>query len=256
MVETSIVVELVDGRHRARLRPGHLRPLLMSADVHGCTVGLVATGALLLGGDDVRIRVDVGPGARLDLRDIAGTVAHDGRGVPSRWDVEVTVGAGGALRWGGEPFVVADGALVSRSLRVEASGSAQVSIRETLVLGRSGEIGGRLANRSEALVNGATVYREDLDLLDPEHRSAPGMLGGARVMDSLLQLGPPHSTEGATRTAGAARTAQHERDGRHEVAGLGGRSVCDTFLLAGGAGSLTRFLGDDLAPSLLHQMLA
>lgn len=256
MVEASITVELADGRHRARLRPGHLRPLLMSAGDHGCTVGLVATGALLLGGDDVRIRVDVGPGARLDLRDIAGTEAYDGRGVSCRWDVGVTVGEGGALRWGGEPFVVAEGALVSRSLRVQACGSAQVSIRETLVLGRSGETGGRLTNRTEAVVNGATVYREDLELLDPEHRSAPGMLGGCRVMDSLLQLGPPHPTPGAAQTAGAARAAQRERGGLHGAAGLDRRIVYDTFLLTGGAGTLTRFLGDDLAPSPLHQVLA
>lgn len=178
MAATSIAVELRDGRHRAVLRPGLLRPVRMGGEAHGCTVGLVATGALLLGGDHVQICVEVGAGAHLDLRDIAGTVAFDGRGARCRWDVRVVVGPGGVLRWSGEPFVVAEGADVARSLRIEAASSAQVSIRETLVLGRSGETGGRLSNRSEAVVGGSTVYYEDLDLLDPVHRSAAGRRPG------------------------------------------------------------------------------
>ncbi len=129
-----------------------------------------------------------------------------------------------------------------------ASGSAHVSIRETLVLGRSGEIGGRLSNRSEAVVDGLTVYREDLDLSDPRARVAPGMLGGARVMDSVLQLGPCLSTP----CLSADCTA---RQNLPDVVGRDGSTICDTFLLPGGAGTLTRFLGDDLAPSPLHQML-
>lgn len=237
MRQTWINVELVDGRHRARLHPGHLRPLLMSSSADGCTVGLVATGALLLGGDDVRIRVEVGVGARLNLRDIAGTVAYDGRGAPARWEVEVSVAEDAALCWAGEPFVVADGALVSRSLRVTAASSARVRIRKTLVLGRSGEIGGGLWSRSEAVVDGTTVYREDLDLLDTEHRSAPGMLGGARVVDSVLRLGPDVLVTGPPAAEGIKRGDAFE-----------------TFLLTDGAGAITRFLGQELASSPVHHM--
>ncbi len=111
MSVTSIRVALDGRRHRATLRAGLLRPLLISGGPDRCTIGLVATGALLLGGDHVEISVEVSPGATLHLRDIDGTVAY-GRGALARWDVEVLVGEGGALRWGGEPFVVADGAQV------------------------------------------------------------------------------------------------------------------------------------------------
>ena len=42
--------------------------------------GWSATTALLLGGDAVELVVEVGPGAVLDLFDVAGTVAYHGRG--------------------------------------------------------------------------------------------------------------------------------------------------------------------------------
>ena len=42
---------------------------------------LLATTATLLGGDTLRLAVEVGPGLRLDLRDVAGTVAYHGRGL-------------------------------------------------------------------------------------------------------------------------------------------------------------------------------
>lgn len=258
MSATSILVAFDGGRHRATLHAGLLRPLLINGGPDRCTIGLVATGALLLGGDQMEISVEVGPGATLHLRDIAGTVAYDGRGVPASWDVRVVVHDGGRLRWSGEPFVVADGADVMRQLRVEAAGTAGLLLRESLVLGRSGELGGRLSSRAEAAVDGVGVYREDLELRRHEHRAAPGMLGGMRVIDSVLSLG--RSTVGRSAThpaecwpsAGPAvhggvapGPAAHGRD----VPG----SLCNDFSLASGAGTLTRFLGEELATSPLHE---
>ncbi len=261
MSVTSIRVTHEAGRHRASLRAGLLRPLLVRAGADGCTIGLVATSALLLGGDQMEISVEVGPGATVHLRDIAGTVAYDGRGIPARWDVRVVIHDGGRLRWSGEPFVVADGADVVRQLRVEAAGTARLVLRESLVLGRFGELGGRLTSRAEAAVDGVGVYREDLVLRSQDNRTAPGMLGRARVIDSVLSLG--RSTVGRSAShpaecwpsAGAAvhggvgpGHAAHQR----EAPG----SLCHDFCLAGGAGTLTRFLGEELATSPLHRAWA
>ena len=85
-------------------------------------IGLLATTALLLGGDEVEIEVSVGEGMRLDLFDIAGTVAYHGRGRPAAWHVRIELADGAELRYRGEPFVVADGADVHRTLRVDARG--------------------------------------------------------------------------------------------------------------------------------------
>ena len=67
---------------------------------------------------------------------------------------------GAGLRWAGEPFVVADGADVPRTL-VVARPDPPVRLRETLVLGRSGEVGGRLRTRTDLRVAGVEVWRED-----------------------------------------------------------------------------------------------
>ena len=103
----------------------------------------MATTALLLAGDDVDIEIDVGAGCRLDLVDIAGTVAYDARRRPtddrrSSWSVRIQVAAGGVLTWHGEPFVAADGSEPHRSTAVDLAGGGIVCLRETLVLGRSG----------------------------------------------------------------------------------------------------------------------
>ena len=191
MTTTRIVVEAGADRQRVRLQPSLLRGQVTANNADGCQIGLVATTALLLGGDTVELVVEVGPAAVLDLFDVAGTVAYHGRGVPAGWHTTITVAEGGRLRYRGEPFVVADGAEVSRHLALALEGDARCVLRETLVLGRQGETGGWLRSRTEAYRDGCPIWLEEQDL-DPDGiRSLPGILGPARVIDSLVSLGPP-----------------------------------------------------------------
>lgn len=216
------------GRLRTHLRTGLLRPQLLHGPPDRCRVGLLATTALLLGGDAVRLEVDVGPGVTLELTDIAGTVAYDGRDRAASWSVHLSVADGGRLRWSGEPFVVADGADVARDLSLELATGAQALLRETVVLGRSGQVGGRLHNRTTVRSEGRPVLVEDT-LLDPAtHRRLPGMLGDLRVIDTLLAVGldpPSGPVDGST-----------------------------LYRLAGPRATLRRHLGTDLAASPLHQV--
>ena len=99
--------------------------------------------------------MSVGEGTRLDLFDIAGTVAYHGRGRPAAWHVRIELADGAELRYRGEPFVVADGADVQRTLRVELADTAGLRLRETLILGRSGEFGGRLRSETRLRIDGA-----------------------------------------------------------------------------------------------------
>ena len=85
------------------------------------------------------------------------------------------------LVWHGEPFVVAEGADVRRALTVDLAAAATVTMRETLVLGRSGEGPGRLTTRTDLTREGSPVLVEELD-------SATG-LGPHRVLDQVLRLG-------------------------------------------------------------------
>lgn len=221
------------GRVRCDLRPGALSPRVLSTGPGVVRVALVATRALLLGGDRVRVEVHVGEGVELELVEVSGTVAYAGRGRSASWDADVRVDDGGLLVWDALPFVVADGADVERSTHVAlarggALGAGGVALlRETLVLGRTGEVGGRLRSRTHVDLSapgaaptsrgvGGTgesatpdgsgppwrsdparpghvreLFVEDLDLDDD--RTLPGILGDARVVDSVLCLGtrPP-----------------------------------------------------------------
>lgn len=226
-MSTTIAVERVGARHVARLTHGLLRAQVLNATAERCRVGLLATSALLLGGDVVELDVEVGPGARLDLVDVAGTVAYHGRGAPSAWTVRCTLGPDARLTYAGEPFVVADGADVTRTCTLDLARGASAVLRDTLVLGRSGQVGGRVRSRSEVRVAERPVLLED-QLLDPDRlRRAPGLLGPHRVVDTLTRVGLPADpcTEAAT-----------------------------TYALVDGSGTLTRWLGSSLADSPLHSV--
>lgn len=211
---------------RIRLRQGQLRAQ-RNPDRDGWTrIGLLATTALLLGGDEVELDVEVGPGARLDLYDVAGTVAYHGRGTPAGWRLTITIADGGALRYRGEPFIVSDGADVRRTTHLQLAPTAGLWLRETLVLGRTGQRGGRLRSRTRLRVADADVWSEDQDLDPDGDRRSPGLLGDRRVIDSVLRVGSQVS--------------------------VGDRPAAPCFTLADGASTLTRYLGTSLAASPLH----
>ncbi|PFG42250.1 urease accessory protein [Isoptericola jiangsuensis] len=160
------------------------------------TVALVAQGALLLGGDHVVVTVDVDDGLALALLDVGGTVAYDGDGLGCRWDVHVRLGVGASLDWAGLPLVVATGADVTRTTTVHLAAGSRLHLRETTVLGRSGEHGGHVVVRS-------VVHDDDGPLLVEElaadgARPVPGVLGTHRVLDTVADLhGTPTDEEPA-----------------------------------------------------------
>ncbi|MBV7671960.1 urease accessory protein UreD [Streptomyces halstedii] len=182
------------------------RPLLPAAD--GLHVALVGTTAGLLAGDDLRIRITVGPGARLHVVEPAGLVAYDHRGGTSAWRAGVEVAEGGELTWESRPFVVSSGATVSRAMDVTLAPGARMLWRDTLVLGRSGERGGRVRATTRVVHDGRELLVEDLDLTDPDVRELPGILGPHRVIGAVTALGadpggPPHPSRTALAGPGA-----------------------------------------------------
>ncbi|MEO5831887.1 MAG: urease accessory protein UreD [Nakamurella sp.] len=217
------------GRPELTLLSTHLSPRTLRSGGNSARIALVGTTALLLAGDHVRIGIAVGAGCHLEIVDTAGTVAYDGRGGASSWTVEITVADGASLVWKAEPFVVADGADVTRSTTVTLAPTGVALLRETLVLGRSGEAGGALYSRTRVTHGGGPLLAEDLDLTDRRSRARVGILGAHRVLDTVGLLGcrPPSSSPAAVRL----------------------------FPLAG-AGAVARFLGGELhrsgAPGLFR----
>lgn len=170
-----------------------LRPMLLESGPAHARVCLVPDGALLLAGDAVALDVVVGPGVRLDLVEPAGTVAYDMRGGTARWDVTLELGDDATLTWGGEPFVLAAGSSVERSTTIRLGDRARVALRETVVLGRHHERPGQLRNHWYAGDAGGDLLVEDLVLDGTAHR--PGVLGGHRVLGSVVALGIDVSSE-------------------------------------------------------------
>ena len=217
------------GEGRTGTRHGLLRAQELPSR-HGWTrIALVATEALLLGGDTVELDIALDQGARLELFEVAGTVAYHGGGRQSAWRTRITLAAGAKLRWQGKPFVVADGADVERSLDLDLEPSATAVLREFVILGRSGERGGRLRNRTCLRVDREPVLLEDQHF-DGTTRLLPGILGDQRVVDTVMTLGPCQVPQPPPNSA--------------------------SFSLLGGHGTLVRHLGCQAAESPIPDLYA
>jgi urease accessory protein len=192
-VRTARVALLPDdtrrgGPARLDLRGGLVTPRVVRQGAASAEVALIATTATLLGGDELRLSVEVGPGLRLDLRDVAGTVAYHGRGAGCLVEVGLTVHPGAVLVWAGEPLVVCDGAQVVRTLDVDVADTGRLLLRDRVALGRTGETGGDLTCRTTMTYAARPALVEELTLRGGS-RAGAGVLGGARVVDSVTALG-------------------------------------------------------------------
>jgi urease accessory protein len=187
VIPTRIAVHQGDPRARVDLAVGALAPRLIARDASRAHIALAAAGMILLGGDDVRVDVTVGAGCLLEIEDVGGTIAYRADGRRSSWTMQVDVEEGGALIWRGLPFVVTDGAEVERRATLNLALGATAVIRETLVLGRHGESGGRLCSSFAARDADGPLLVEQLELdgLAPQ----PGVMGSHRVLDSVIALG-------------------------------------------------------------------
>jgi len=143
-----------------------------------------------VGGDDLELTVDVGPGAELTVRTVGATIALPGPG-ESVLTLRLTVAAGGRLSVVPEPTIVAARARHRSRIEatVEAGGVLRVS--EDVVLGRHGEVCGAYRGRLRADLAGAPLLRHELvlDGADPV-TTGRAAVTGARVCGSLLVVDP------------------------------------------------------------------
>ena len=243
MTTTRVSVEVRDGRHQVRSSAGLLRAQRLHGPADRARVALVGQTALLLGDDRVGLDIEVGPGAWLELSDIAGTVAYHGRGRPASWRTSLRLGLGARLSYAGQPLILSDGSDVTRTLTVDLAEGAAALLRETLVFGRAGEVGGTVDASTVLRREGTEFCRERL-VLDPEARSRPGVLAGVRVVDSVLTLGAPAGGWAPDRTVSVPAPAD-------DPASRSVPSDLVTYQLLEPGSTLTRYLGTSLADSPL-----
>ncbi|MBB5153778.1 urease accessory protein UreD [Saccharopolyspora phatthalungensis] len=146
-------------------------------------VHVVGSAATPVGGDRVDLRVRVGAGARLWLRGTAATVALPGQhGGPSRSTVHIEVEAGGLVDYLPEATVISARADHQAEMTVELGDGARARCRETLVLGRYGELPGRLTTTTRVVRSGTPLLRQRLDIGAQRLATSAGYLAGARVL--------------------------------------------------------------------------
>lgn len=197
---------------RVRTSDGLLAARLVSRDRVHAEVALVAGGAMLLGGDRVVVGIRVDAGCALTLTDVGGTVAYDGDGAACHWDTDIRLGAGAALTWAGLPFVVAAGADTHRATTARLGPGARLALRETVVLGRSGERGGHIVLRTDIADDAGPVLVEELTAAG-EH-PVPGVLGDHAVIDTVTTVhGGPATGSDHPSASGGAVTLRLERGG-------------------------------------------
>jgi urease accessory protein len=153
-------------------------------------VYLVGAAAGPLGGDDLVLDIDVGPGSRLLIRSAAGALLLPGPcGGTSRQRIHVRVGEGARLDFCLLPAIAAAGCDHLVSAEVELAPGATLRWREATVLGRHGEPAGYCVSRLDVTLAGLALYRGELAVGRPWADTSSAVLNGARAVGSVLLVG-------------------------------------------------------------------
>ncbi|MEV1012198.1 urease accessory protein UreD [Micromonospora sp. NPDC049801] len=197
------VVARADGRGGTTLT--ELRgetPLLLRqtpGDGRVVTVYVVGGAAGPLAGDDLRLEIDVGPGAAVRVHSVAASVALPGRpGAVSRMAVRAVVHDGGALHWLPEQLVAAAGCAHLAESRIELAAGARLTWRDEVICGRYGETPGAAVVHTRVDYDGRPLLRQSLAVgPGAPGWAGPAVLGGASATGSLLVVDPSRPAEPA-----------------------------------------------------------
>jgi urease accessory protein len=160
-------------------------------------VYLVGGAAGPIGGDELSLRVDVGPGAFLRLRSAAASIALPGLdGLESVLRVSVTVAERGRLEYLPEPVVAAAGARHATLVSVTLAAGAALVLRDEVLLGRHGEAGGAARTVLQVTHAGRPLLRQSLSVSGSDPASlGPAVLAGHRAAGTLLLVNDPGTAE-------------------------------------------------------------
>ncbi|WP_236718239.1 urease accessory protein UreD [Actinoplanes sp. TFC3] len=154
---------------------------------------LVGGAAGPLRGDDLRLDIEVGPGARLSMFSVAAQLALPGRpGLPaSRFEIHATVATGGTLVFHPEPLIAASGCDHRASTTVTVEDGGTLLWREDLVCGRHAEPSGAAHTELTIHYAGSTLFRHDLTVGPAAPAwSGAAILGEGRAIGTLILAGP------------------------------------------------------------------
>jgi urease accessory protein len=148
-------------------------------------VVLVQTIAGPLAGDRLRIDVEVGAGAAVEVVGNAAMLALP-CAETARHDVRLRVATGGRIAW--LPEILSAGCDFDASLTLELDAGAAALTREKVVLGRFGEQPGRYRSRLRCELAGMPLLHDEIRI-DGREQATAAVLDGAAAFGSLALLG-------------------------------------------------------------------
>ncbi|MBQ1023305.1 urease accessory protein UreD [Micromonospora sp. C95] len=177
-------------------------PLLLrqvSAPGGGVTVYVVGGAAGPLAGDDLRLDVEIGPGAVVRVHTVAASIALPGRpGAVSRMLVRATVADRAALYWLPEQLVAAAGCAHVADAQVDVAEGGVLHWRDELICGRHGERPGNAEINTWVDLDGRPLLRQSLAIgPNAPGWAGPAVLAGAPATGSLLIVDPARPAQSA-----------------------------------------------------------
>jgi urease accessory protein len=164
------------------------------ADAHGGAARIHVAGAAAgpVGGDELGMRVDVGPGSTLVLGEVSPTLLLAGpHGEESCLQLTVTVGAGATLAWLPQLVIAAHGCRHRTDIRITLEDGARLLLREEILFGRHGEEPGELRQRLRVRAAGRPLHDQELSVGPAACGwGGPAVTAGARCVGSLLVVDP------------------------------------------------------------------
>lgn len=126
-------------------------------------ISRAAGAAAPLGGDELELRIDVGPAAAVILHDVSASLALPGpHGEESVFRVMVRVAAGATLVWLPQPLIAAHDCRHRAMTSIDLAPGARLLVREELILGRHGEEPGSIRQRLRVCLAGRALYDQEI----------------------------------------------------------------------------------------------
>ncbi|MFY9692433.1 MAG: urease accessory protein UreD [Xanthobacteraceae bacterium] len=168
--QIALAVAAGSGRSRpARLHEsGSLRVRFPHRDGRVLDAVIVNTAGGMTGGDRFDLDIDVAAGAELSVTTAAAEKIYRTLGPETVLDVNLTVGAGGALAWLPQETILFDRARLRRKIDVDLAADASLLVAEASIFGRSamGEtvVSGCFFDCWRVRIGGALVYADSIRL--------------------------------------------------------------------------------------------
>jgi len=157
-------------------------------------VWMVGASAHPIGGDHLRVELDVGADALLKMRSASATLARaSAPPLPSRMEITAEVASGATLCWSPAPGIAGRGSLHRCDARILLDPTSVLRWSDAVVLGRMGEEYGSWSSRIRIEVGGRPLLVSEV-ALGPQFGSwsSSAVLDGARCAQSVILVRPGH----------------------------------------------------------------